>query len=174
MTTNDPVQTIVVVGGTGNQGRGVVRAILAEPLLSSFHVRCLTRDVNSKSAKDLLVNLQTPDRRLNMATADVFNAKTLELAFKDAYGVFAVTTMWKAGMRCESEDDLKAELESGQNIVAAAKQAGVKHMVFSSLPNISKASNGRFRKLFHFDHKAAIQELAVRELPAVTALHPGM
>jgi len=87
--------------------------------------------------------------------------------------VFAVTTMWKAGTRCESEDELKAELESGENIVAAAKQAGIKHFVLSSLPNLNKASNGRFRKLFHFDHKAAVQELAMQELPAVTALHAG-
>jgi uncharacterized protein YbjT (DUF2867 family) len=174
MTSTHSKPTITVVGATGGQGRGVVRAILAEPLLSSFYVRGLTRDVNSKSAKDLLANLQTSDGRLSLVTADVFSAETLEAAFKDAYGVFAVTTMWKAGTLCESEEDLKAELESGQNIVTAAKKADVKHMVFSSLPNISKASNGRFLKLFHFDHKAAVQEFAERELQAVTTLHPGM
>jgi nucleoside-diphosphate-sugar epimerase len=170
---NDPVRTIVVVGATGNQGRGVVRAILEDPLLSSYYVRALTRDVHSHAAMNLLNSLQTPSTRLSLATADVFNVKSLELAFEGAYGVFAVTTMWKAGTRCETEDDLKGELESGENIVAAAKHAGVKHFVFSSLPNINKASNGRFRKLFHFDHKAAIQELAMQELPATTALHAG-
>jgi len=173
MTSSNPVQTIVVVGATGNQGRGVVRAILAEPLLASFHVRALTRDVHSHSATNLLSSLQTPSKRLSLATADVFDVQSLELAFEGAYGVFAVTTMWKAGTRCESEDELKAELESGKNIVAAAKQAGIKHFVMSSLPNLNKASNGRFRKLFHFDHKAAVQDLAMQELPAVTALHAG-
>jgi len=173
MTPNDPVQTIVVVGATGNQGRGVVRAILAEPLLSSFKVRGLTRDVHSCAAANLLSSLQTFDNRLSLASADVFDVKSLEVAFEGAYGIFAVTTMWKAGTRCESEDELKAELKSGQNIIAAAKQADVQHFVFSSLPNINMASDGRFSKLFHFDHKAAVQELAMQELPAVTALHAG-
>lgn len=52
-----------------------------------------------------------------------------------------MTNEWKAGTRCETEEDLKAELTSGQNIVAAAKKTGVKHMIFSSLPNISKGSS---------------------------------
>lgn len=173
MKSSNTTQTIVVVGATGNQGRGVVQAILAEPSLSAFYVRALTRDVHSHSATNLLISLQTPSERLSLVAADVFDAKSLEIAFEGAYGVFAVTTMWKAGTRCESEDELKAELESGKNIVTAAQQAGIEHFVLSSLPNLNKASNGRFRKLFHFDHKAMVQELAMQELPAVTALHPG-
>jgi len=167
-------QTIVVLGVTGSQGRGVAQAILAEPALSSFNVLGITRDVNSPSAKRILTDLQTADNRLSLATADVFDVKTLEAVFSGAYGLFAVTTEWRAGTRCETEEDLKSELESGKNIVAAAKKAGIQHFVFSSLPNLRKASGGRFTKGFHFDHKAEIQELAMRELPAATAVLPGM
>lgn len=167
-------QTIVVLGVTGSQGRGVVRAILNEPALSSFNIIGITRNPNSPSAQTLLSSLQTDSGRLSLAAADVFSPPTLEAVFSGAYGIFAVTSEWKAGTRCETEEDLKAELESGRNIVAAAKKAGVKHFVFSSLPNLSKASGGRFTKVCHFDHKAEIQELAMRELPAATALLPGM
>jgi hypothetical protein len=58
-------------------------------------------------------------------------------------------------------------------LLPAAKSTHVQHLIFSSLPNITKASNGRFRKVFHFDHEAEIKDLAMRELPAVTALYPG-
>lgn len=48
------------------------------------------------------------------------------------------------------------------------------HLILSSLPNLSRASNGRFNHVFHFDYKAQIEEWARNELPAVSALHPGM
>jgi uncharacterized protein YbjT (DUF2867 family) len=134
-------KTIVVLGVTGNQGRGVARAILNEPALSSFNVVGITRNPSSPSSVRLLSDLQTSNNRLSLATADVFDVKTLETVFLGAYGLFAVTNEWKAGTRCETEEDLKAELTSGQNIVAAAKKTGVKHMIFSSLPNISKGSS---------------------------------
>lgn len=54
------------------------------------------------------------------------------------------------------------------------KDCGVSHMVLSSLPNISKASNGRFQKVFHFDHKSMVEEYARKELKAVTVLWPGL
>jgi uncharacterized protein YbjT (DUF2867 family) len=137
-------QTIVVLGVTGSQGRGVARAILNEPALSSFNVVGITRDVNSSSAKRILQDLQTSDKRLSLATADIFDVKTLETVFSGAYGLFAVTNEWKAGTRCETEEDLKAELESGRNIVGAAKKVGVKHLVFSSLPDLTKGSSHIF------------------------------
>jgi hypothetical protein len=73
----------------------------------------------------------------------------------------------------ETEEDLKHELTAGENIVAAAKGCSVRHFVFSSLPNITEARGGCFRRVFHYDHKFQIEELAKRESPAVTALRPG-
>ncbi|MEJ2231514.1 MAG: NmrA family NAD(P)-binding protein, partial [Nitrospirales bacterium] len=45
-------QIIAVVGATGAQGGGLVRAILNDPA-GIFSVRALTRDVNSDKAKEL-------------------------------------------------------------------------------------------------------------------------
>lgn len=47
-------------------------------------------------------------------------------------------------------------------------------MVLSSLPNLNEASNGRFSKVFHFDHKNTVEKYAKKELRAVTALWPGL
>ena len=49
---NNHKRTIVVVGATGAQGGGLVRAILSDPD-HEFHVRAITRDVNSDKAKEL-------------------------------------------------------------------------------------------------------------------------
>jgi uncharacterized protein YbjT (DUF2867 family) len=45
---------ITVFGATGNQGGSVVRAILADPVLSKeFKIRAITRDPSKPSAKEL-------------------------------------------------------------------------------------------------------------------------
>ena len=45
---------ITVFGATGKQGGSVVRAILADPILSKeFKVRAVTRDTGKPAAKDL-------------------------------------------------------------------------------------------------------------------------
>ena len=77
-------QVIAVVGATGMQGGGLVRAILADQA-SGLAVRALTRNVNSKEAKELA--------RLGaeVVTADVHDVDSLKRAFAGAYGAFCVT-----------------------------------------------------------------------------------
>lgn len=68
---------------------------------------------------------------------------------------------------------MKHELEAGRNIVMAAKELSVEHLVFSSLPNIIKASDGQFKRIHHMNNKATIEQLARQELDGFTALIPG-
>jgi uncharacterized protein YbjT (DUF2867 family) len=177
-------RTIVVLGATGNQGSGVVRALLAKnsPDKVLFSVRAVTRDPDSPQAQRLLATYPEASTsgsgQLQLVAGDVYDRTSLERAFRGVCGVFAVTnnrlpTSPGSNRMIETEEDLKHELTAGENIVAAAKGCGVSHFVFSSLPNIAEASGGRFRKVFHFDHKFQIEQLARRELPAVTALRPG-
>lgn len=56
-------------------------------------------------------------------------------AFKDAYGVFAMTNYWECG---ETK-----EYEQGMNMVNAAKQQDVKHFIWSSLADTVAISNGK-------------------------------
>jgi uncharacterized protein YbjT (DUF2867 family) len=112
-------KVIAVVGATGAQGGGLVRAILADPG-SGFAARALTRDVNSDKAKELA--------RLGaeVVQADVSNAMSTKLAFDGAYGAFCVTFFW-------AHFTPEKELAQAATMAQAAKHAGVKHVIWSTL-----------------------------------------
>ncbi|KAJ5789836.1 NmrA-like [Penicillium psychrosexuale] len=171
--TNTQNRIIVVLGSTGHQGKGVVSSLLSDDSRELWHVRAVTRDVNSVSAQRLLNDFQTSDHRLSLTSADIFDVESLQNAFSGAYGVFAVTNETNS-RTIENEDDLKLELESGKNIISAAKICRIQHFVFSSLPDMRRATSGRFDKLFHMDHKFIIEQWAKQDLSAVTCLLPGL
>ncbi|KAL3441665.1 cinnamoyl-CoA reductase [Aspergillus insuetus] len=181
MTAPTQPRTITVLGATGNQGSGVVRALLAKnsPDKILFSVRAVTRDPDSPQAQRLLATYPEASTLsdLQLVASNVYDRASLKCAFSGVWGVFAVTNNRLppgSNRMIETEEDLKHELTAGENIVAAAKDCGVRHFVFSFLPNIAEASGGRFRKVFQFDHKFQIEQLARRELPVVTALRPGL
>src|SRR5215472_19076702 len=80
-------KTIAVVGATGAQGGGLVRAILAEPR-GGVKARALTRDVNSAKAKELA------RAGAEVMAADVDDLESLKRAFAGAHGTFCVTFFW--------------------------------------------------------------------------------
>jgi uncharacterized protein YbjT (DUF2867 family) len=110
---------IAVVGATGAQGGGLARAILADPN-GGFAVRAITRDVNKDKAKALAA------AGAEVVSADLDNVESLKKAFAGAHGVFGITNFW---------EHFSAEREKAQakNIAEAAKAAGVKHVIWSTL-----------------------------------------
>jgi len=80
-------KTIVVVGATGAQGGGLVRAILNDPD-HEFNVRAVTRDVNGDKAKELA------KLGAELVTGDIDDKESLKKAFKGAYGAYCVTFLW--------------------------------------------------------------------------------
>src|SRR6202142_3588176 len=134
MSPNDR-KLIAVIGATGQQGGGVVRALQAS---AEFKVRALTRN---------------PDKHRQLADevvkADLDRPETLEAAFKGAYGVFLVTNFR------EKDTD---ERKQARAAVRAAKDAGVKHFVWSTLPNVEAISGGKF-DVPHFAGKAKIDRI---------------
>src|SRR5512135_2661329 len=78
---------IAVVGATGAQGGGLVRAILSDPQ-GGFAARAITRDVKSEKAKELAT------LGAEVVAADVNDVESLKGAFKGAYGVYCVTFFW--------------------------------------------------------------------------------
>ncbi|KAK7424342.1 hypothetical protein QQX98_000610 [Neonectria punicea] len=172
MASSQQARTIVVLGATGNQGRGVVRALLHKTS-PSFHVRAITRDVEGPAAQCLLKDFQSTER-LSVVSADIYDVDSLREAFKSAYGVFAVTQNRLPGQTVDTEDKMRHKLMAGCNIVEAAEFCKVQHFVMSSLLNLTLASDGVFAKVYHFDYKHQIEQLARERLPAVTALIPGL
>ncbi len=141
---------IAVVGATGAQGGGLVRAILDDPQ-GGFAARAITRNVNSDRAKQLA--------RLGaeVIAADVDDAASLNRAFSGAYGAYCVTFFW---------DHLSPEREQAQarTMAEAARQAGLRHVVWSTLEDTRRwvpLSDERMPTLMgeykvpHFDAKGA-------------------
>jgi uncharacterized protein YbjT (DUF2867 family) len=119
---NDKV--IAVVGATGAQGSGLVRAILNDPD-GGFSVRALTRDVNSDKAKELV------KAGAEVVAANVDDLESLKSAFTGAHGVFCVTFFWEHFSPEQEQAQAKA-------MAQAAKHAGVKHVIWSTLEDTRK------------------------------------
>ena len=134
MSTNNK-KTIAVIGATGQQGGSVVRALQAD---GQFNVRALTRDPDKH-----------PDLADEVVEADLNRPETLTAAFKGAYGVFLVTTS-----SLEGTDEQK----QGAAAVQFAKDAGVKHVVWSTLPDVEVISGGKFQ-VPHFTSKAKVDPI---------------
>ena len=134
MGTTDK-KLIAVVGATGQQGGAVVRALQAS---NQFKVRALTRNpAKYRSLADEVVE------------ADLNRPETLASAFKGAHGVFLVTSFQEHGTE---------ELMQATAAVRAAKDAGVQHFVWSTLPDVEAISKGKF-DVPHFTGKAKLDRI---------------
>ncbi len=125
---------ITVVGATGQQGGAVVRALRAG---NQFKVRALTRNPGK--------NRELGDE---VVQADLNRPETLNSAFEGAHGVFLVTNFWEEG----------SEVEQATAAVRAAKDAGVKHLVWSTLPDVEAIGGGKFH-VPHFTDKAKVDRI---------------
>jgi len=127
-------KVIAVVGATGQQGGAVVRALQAD---KQFKVRALTRNpAKHRELADEVVQ------------ADLNRPETLAAAFKGAHGVFLVTNLWEKGTD---------EVEQATAAVRAAKDAGVKHVLWSTLPDVEAISGGKLH-VPHFTGKAKVDQ----------------
>jgi uncharacterized protein YbjT (DUF2867 family) len=127
-------ELIAVIGATGNQGGAVLRALQAG---SQFKVRALAR--NPRKHRELAEEV---------VEADLDRLETLSAAFEGAHGVFLVTNFWEEG----------DELKQATAAVRAAKNAGVKHFIWSTLPDAEAISGGKFH-VPHFTGKAKIDRI---------------
>jgi uncharacterized protein YbjT (DUF2867 family) len=110
---------IAVVGATGAQGGGLVRAIQDQPE-AGFTARALTRNPDSDKARALA------DLGVEVVQADLDDEASLHAAFADAYGAYCVTNFWEHF----SPDK---ELDQARNLAAAARAAGLQHVIWSTL-----------------------------------------
>src|SRR3954471_14000024 len=135
-TKNNGKKLIAVVGATGKQGGAVVRALQAS---GQFNVRALSRDPSKhRELADEVVE------------ADLNRPEILKAAFEGAHGVFLVTNFFQ-----EAGVD---ELKQATAAVHAAKEAGVKHLIWSTLPNVEAISGGKFH-VPHFTGKAKVDSI---------------
>lgn len=135
MKTKNNEKIIAVFGATGQQGGGVVRALQAG---GQFKVRALTRNPGKH-----------PELTGDVVAADLNRPETLKSAFEGAHGVFLVTNPREQGAD---------EIKQATSAVRAARDAGVKHFVWSTLPDVEAISGGKFH-VPHFTNKAGIESV---------------
>jgi uncharacterized protein YbjT (DUF2867 family) len=134
MGTTDK-KLIAIVGATGQQGGAVVCALRGG---DRFQVRALTRNpAKHHELADEVVE------------ADLNRPETLASAFDGAHGVFLVTNFQEHGAD---------ELKQATAAVRAAKDSGVKHFIWSTLPNVEAISKGKFH-VPHFTGKAKVDRI---------------
>jgi len=142
-------KVIAVVGATGAQGGGLVRAILNDPK-GGFAARALTRDANSPKAKELA------KLGAEVVAADVDDIGSMKRAFKGAYGAYCVTFFW-------AHFSPEKERSEATDMARAAKEAGIQHAIWSTFEDTRKwvplsdnrmpTLQGKY-KVAHFDAKS--------------------
>ena len=117
-------KVIAVVGATGAQGGGLVRAILADPN-GGFACRAITRDPSKDQARALA------GKGADVVKADLNDVESLKKTFAGAYGAYCVTNFW---------EHFSGEKEKTQakNMAEAARTAGLTHVIWSTLEDTRK------------------------------------
>lgn len=110
---------LTIFGATGAQGGGLARAILNDPQ-SEFSVRAVTRDPGSDKAKALAA------MGAELFPGDVDDPAAVAAAMQGAYGAFCVTFFW-------AHFSAEKEMEEAKIMAEAAKAAGLKHVIWSTL-----------------------------------------
>lgn len=139
---------IAIVGATGAQGRGLINSILNDSD-GGFKVRAITRNADSEKAKELA------KLGVDVVEGNVDDKASLVKAFNGAYGAYCVTFFWE-------HFSPEKENQTARNMAEAASEAGVKHVIWSTLEDTRKwipldddrmpTIHGKY-KVPHFDAK---------------------
>lgn len=139
---------IAVLGATGAQGGGLVRAILDDPN-GGFTARALTRNINSPKAQELA------RCGAEVVAVDIDDPASLKRAFAGAYGAYCVTFFW-------DHFSVEKEMAEVKAMAEAARAEGLKHVIWSTLEDTRKwvplddnrmpTLQGKY-KVPHFDGK---------------------
>ncbi|MBW9089278.1 NmrA/HSCARG family protein [Rhizobium wenxiniae] len=139
---------ISVVGATSKQGRSVATTLLKS---KQYRVRALTRDRDTAGAR----SLAELGAEVVVAPLGLGHEKDLLAAFKGADGAYLMTP--------QLLPQYNAEFALGKQLADAAVEAGVGHIVFSTLENVEKISGGK-KYTPHFTDKALVADY-IRTLP---------
>jgi uncharacterized protein YbjT (DUF2867 family) len=135
MDSTTTKRTIVVLGATGQQGGAVAQALVTD---GRWQVRALSRDPASHGARLLSV------AGIEVVRADMDDLDSLQHAMAGAYGVFSVQGTDRGG---------DIETARGIDVAEAARFAGVKHFIYSSVGGAERASG-----IAHFESKWRVEE----------------
>jgi len=128
---------ILVSGATGQQGGAVLRHLLK----GGWRVRALVRDPATEKAQAVA------KLGAELVTGDLNQRASLDAALKGAWGAFSVQNYWRPDVGFDGE------VRQGKLLADAARAAGVKHFVYSS---VGAAHRGMGQK--HFETKWIVEQ----------------
>jgi uncharacterized protein YbjT (DUF2867 family) len=156
---------IAVIGATGAQGGGLVRAI-AEDRNGPFAARAVTRKPDSDKAKAIAA------LGAEVVAGDADDPSGLDRAFAGAYGAYCVTNFWE-------HVSVEREVVQASHMARATRRAGVQHVIWSTLEDTRlrvpladhrlPTIQGKF-KVPHFDSKGSVDGVFAREAAPTTYL----
>jgi len=128
-------KTVLVTGASGRQGGAVIRHMLPK----GWKLRALTRNPTTAAARDLT------RQGVEVVQGDLEDQVSLERAAHGVYGMYSLQDFWAVGA--------KREVQQGKNLADAAKKAGVKHFVYSSVGGAERNSG-----IDHWESKWEIEK----------------
>ena len=147
------MQTVALVGGTGNLGGLTLRALLAR----GKSVRAIVRPGSDIS--------QLPRDHVEVVRGDMLDPSSLAPAME---GVSALVTTAIGYSRRREGDSLRTDTEGNRNLVDAARKAGVPRFVFLSILACDQA-----RDVPHFWAKKLTEDHLQEQGVPFVALRPG-
>lgn len=139
---------LVVFGATGQQGGSVIKNVQKDAQLNKeWRIRAVTRDVTSQKAKELVNN------GVEVVATNLNDKDSLANTFNGADATFIMTLPGAMN-----------ELKDGKAMADAAVEAGVEQIIFSTLPSVKGATNGKYNNISVFEDKKAVEDY-IRALP---------
>ncbi|KAJ7724712.1 hypothetical protein DFH07DRAFT_946306 [Mycena maculata] len=139
---------VTIFGANGSQGSAVLDAVLAD---GKYTPRAVSRSVDSAASKALIA------RGVEVVAGNLFDKESLKKAIKGSEVVFGVTNFWDPEV-FPADPAGKGEILQGKNLVDAAKEVGVKFLLWSSLPHVKNETKGLYTHVYHCDNKSVIEE----------------
>uniref|UniRef100_A0A1D1YNG0 NmrA-like family domain-containing protein 1 n=1 Tax=Anthurium amnicola TaxID=1678845 RepID=A0A1D1YNG0_9ARAE len=154
---------IVVSGATGAQGGSVVNSLLAT---GRYKIRALTRNPNSDKAKALL------SKGVDEVVKCDFSVKEdVKKALSGADIAWIVTNYWDPSIVGNNPPE---EERQSKLIADVAKEVGLNWLIYSSLPDTTVESDGKYPEVIHFSGKNhAEQYMRTLGIPNTTFFYIG-
>ena len=127
-------RVILVSGATGQQGGTTARNLLER----GFAVRALTRDTDKAAARELA------GIGAEVVSGDLEDRTSIERVLDGVYGLFSVQQFMETGV--------EGEVRQGALLADAAREAGVEHLVYSSVGSAHRETG-----IPHFESKWEVE-----------------
>ncbi|GBB88255.1 hypothetical protein RclHR1_01480020 [Rhizophagus clarus] len=138
---------VVVSGATGAQGGSVVNSLLATGL---YKIRALTRNPDSDKSKALITKGVD-----EVVKCDFSNKEDVKNALNGADIAWIVTNFWDPSIVGANPSE---EERQGKLIADVAKEVGLNWLIYSSLPDTTAESGGKYPDIVHFSGKNHVEQ----------------